>query len=49
MEKISLPMSIIPESNVENIVPIDDEAEKLAWDEQLMLDREDYYHLVSDY
>jgi hypothetical protein len=44
--------SSIPTSTFENIDPLDisnDEAEELAEQEQLMLDREYYYQLVSDY
>jgi hypothetical protein len=44
--------SIVPESITEsyNLVEIaDDEADELAFYEQLMLDRQDYYQLVADY
>jgi hypothetical protein len=43
--------SSVPTPVLENIDPLDisnDEAEELADREQLMLDREDYYQLVSD-
>jgi hypothetical protein len=40
--------SIVP-TPIPLIEVSNDEAEKLAFYEQLMLDREDYYQLVADY
>jgi hypothetical protein len=50
-QQVNMTKSSVPTPVLENIDPLDisnDEAEELADREQLMLDREDYYQLVSD-